>query len=875
MERDMEYFKPKELVTRIGHEQDLWPLALSSELFANGLDACEKAGQAPLIAVTLGEDCLTVCDNGSGIPEGTVNASINYAVRVSDNIHWVSPTRGQLGNALKCLYAASFVAGGCHGRVEFEARGKLHRIDVTLDEISEKPLLTATTQEGDFVKAGTLVRLYYPSAASHLMPPGGRHFYNAAEDEDDGTAFSQGIRTLPGLVRAFHAFNPHASFRLATPQREEVFAASNAGWAKWSPNKPTDANWYTLEQLRGLIAAFVKIEMEGGEGLSVREFVSKFHGMRGSAVQHQVVSAAGLERGTKLSDLVKGRTINTSAVKALLTAMQQATTFPVKAADLGEIGEGHLGRCLERHYGVVPESIRYKRVRGKEPGHPFVLEVGMGVRRNPVARCEVNVGVNWNPALRVPFGELTEMLGAARVDSFDPVVVLAHPALPRPPFADSGKCQLTLTPAVAAALEECVCKVAAAHTKAKDRADKKHRLRAEQVEKLQRGDDRCKRAELKAVSERYIPESYVKASGSEGYPAQARQIAYVNRELVLQAGVPKYFSTLQTFTQRILPNYMAANKTATAAWDVVFDARGHLQEPHTDTVVPLGTLEVRDYLNQWTGLELPPASTGISIKFLVPTSGPVNRFKYALFIEKEGFEPLLRAARIKERFDLPWWSTKGMSVTAARWLAEKLAERGVRILVLHDFDKSGFSICHKLSANTRRYQFRTTPQVTPLGLRLEDVLHWRLGGEPVQYDVTKDPKINLRICGATREEREYLVRRRTASGWEGQRCELNALTSPQFVSLLERKLVREGVAKVVPPEPVLVQAFHRAVALEHVRGIIDTALPQAEAAAQATPVPAHLSRQVKDRIKGTATPWDEAIAELARSAAQAHPLRPR
>ena len=61
-----------------------------------------------------------------------------------------------------------------------------------------------------------------------------------------------------------------------------------------------------------------------------------------------------------------------------------------------------------------------------------------------------------------------------------------------------------------------------------------------------------------------------------------------------------------------------------------------------------------------------------------------------LFVEKEGFKPLLRAARIAERFDCAPMSTKGMSVIAARELVEWLSAQGVRILVAHDFDRSGF-----------------------------------------------------------------------------------------------------------------------------------------------------------------------------------------
>ena len=69
-----------------------------------------------------------------------------------------------------------------------------------------------------------------------------------------------------------------------------------------------------------------------------------------------------------------------------------------------------------------------------------------------------------------------------------------------------------------------------------------------------------------------------------------------------------------------------------------------------------------------------------------PTSGPENRFDTILFVEKEGFEPLFRAAAIAQRFESGIMSTKGMSVTAARLLIDRLASQVQRILVLRDFD---------------------------------------------------------------------------------------------------------------------------------------------------------------------------------------------
>src|ERR671922_2897900 len=95
----------------------------------------------PHIEITLEPDRVSVRDYGPGLPVKTLQQSLNYLVRVSDKAHYVSPSRGQLGNALKCLWAAPYVAHGDHGYLEVVTHGMIHRIAVTLDRIAQRPHL--------------------------------------------------------------------------------------------------------------------------------------------------------------------------------------------------------------------------------------------------------------------------------------------------------------------------------------------------------------------------------------------------------------------------------------------------------------------------------------------------------------------------------------------------------------------------------------------------------------------------------------------------------------------------------------------------------------------------------------------------------------
>jgi DNA topoisomerase VI subunit B len=101
--RALEFFQDRELTRQMGFDRSQWPIAILKELIDNGLDAAEMAGVAPAIEVRLDEGALTVEDNGPGLKQSTLEGSLDYTVRVSDKSHYVSPSRGQLGNALKTL----------------------------------------------------------------------------------------------------------------------------------------------------------------------------------------------------------------------------------------------------------------------------------------------------------------------------------------------------------------------------------------------------------------------------------------------------------------------------------------------------------------------------------------------------------------------------------------------------------------------------------------------------------------------------------------------------------------------------------------------------------------------------------------------------
>ena len=215
---------------------------------------------------------------------------------------------------------------------------------------------------------------------------------------------------------------------------------------------------------------------------------------------------------------------------------------------------------------------------------------------------------------------------------------------------------------------------------------------------------------LTEAADRVMPECYMKVSDNNSLPAAARQIFYVARPLVQDlTEKPLVYSY---FSQTLLPTYMKEHPTETANWDIVYDDRGHFIEPHTGRIIGLGTLNVRDYLSHVRPLKLEEADFAPAS---IETYGPHGCFGALLYVEKEGFMPLFERVKLAQRYDIGIMSSKGMSVTAARQLAEGICSKhDIPLLVLHDFDRPGIIIKDTLENDTQRFSYGKAPKVIDL-----------------------------------------------------------------------------------------------------------------------------------------------------------------
>ena len=404
-------------------------------------------------------------------------------------------------------------------------------------------------------------------------------------------------------------------------------------------------------------------------------------------------------------------------------------------------------------------------------------------------------------------------------------------------------------------------KVTRDFTRAKMNAHRRREKRISQWQ-IERWESQETERQLKAAAYEVIPQAYKAVSDNGLLPANKRQIYYAVRPHVLEA-TGRTWKDSRSFSE-VLKDFVNDNPELTKDWDIVADARGHFTEPHMFNQIGIGTLEVRGYVNSWE--EKPDLA--IRISDVYPTRGPHNRFPSALFVEKEGFDSLLESARIAERYDLAIFSSKGQTNVATRQLAEALSMNGVTIFDLHDFDVAGLSIVHWLSHSNETYQFRHKPKVSDLGLRLADVKKLGLQPEEQVHRQRKDPTEKFWEWyddPVSDEEAKFLRGRYSYQkrGWVGQRVELNAMTSRQFIDCLEHKLRKAGVQKVVPEEETLAEAWQRAKSIIKAREIIK------QQEADHVAAPKDLEQKVRAMLKRhRELSWDQALAGIAQREAK-------
>jgi hypothetical protein len=197
--------------------------------------------------------------------------------------------------------------------------------------------------------------------------------------------------------------------------------------------------------MRRLMGAYIARDHDlGRDPRTVREFISEFRGLSGTAKQKIVLEEIGASRLSLPQFFGNGDRVNNGRLAKLLAAMQRHSK-PVKPRDLGFIGKEHLAARFEAA-GAALETFNYRRTVGEADGIPDVIETAFGYCPDGANERRIITGVNWSVAIGNPFrslgsyGEsLDTILSEQRSGRDEPIIFVLHLARPRIEYTDHGK----------------------------------------------------------------------------------------------------------------------------------------------------------------------------------------------------------------------------------------------------------------------------------------------------------------------------------------------------------------------------------------------------------------------------------------------------
>ena len=260
--------------------------------------------------------------------------------------------------------------------------------------------------------------------------------------------------------------------------------------------------------------------------------------------------------------------------------------------------------------------------------------------------------------------------------------------------------------------------------------------------------------------------------------------------------------------------------------------RGTLYIPHARASVALGSLAVEQYRH------------------------PAWTFNKVCYIEKEGFFDVLKHAEWPEKHDCALLTSQGQATGAARDLLDLLGEVGedIRFYCVHDADGYGTAIYEALVRETRARGARRV-EVVNLGLEPAEAVGMGLEVE----DLARGP-------GARRVAVASYVGPEWADWLQRHRIELNAMTTPEFVGWLDRKLEEHGQGRLVPPADVLGSRLEAEAEASVRARLTERVLAEADIEGQVAAEMHRLRRRLASRARGLGARVRRALAaEPARS----------
>jgi hypothetical protein len=292
------------------------------------------------------------------------------------------------------------------------------------------------------------------------------------------------------------------------------------------------------------------------------------------------------------------------------------------------------------------------------------------------------------------------------------------------------------------------------------------------TKKAQRATPSERKLSQKDVVLEHLDQAIEDVSGDGEFRFNQRQLFYYLRPIVLE-------ETGQTLKEgnfnAIITDYETDDEEIPGMYR---EPRGSIYHPHRHETIPLGTLTVENYERpEWT-------------------------YNKIVLIEKEGWSEALKEVQWPERHDCMLMSSKGFTTRAARDLVDKLAEHNepVDVFLIHDADAHGTEIYETFQEATKARGARLI-KVHNLGLE-----PWEAIAMGLEVEEIEQAKMRRAVA-------DYVLKRtdRAPDGTEWEewlqthRIELNAMTTPELITWLDRKMAEHSTGKLIPP-PAMIAA---------------------------------------------------------------------
>jgi len=276
MPKIKEYFTQKELSTLIGGDPDQWALIITKELIDNSLDEAEVMQEHPVVDIDIDTDgTLTIQDNGPGLPGYVVEGVLDYqGGRISNKNGKIAPTRGQLGNALKCLFGVPAVLNGST-YVEVESMGIHHDINIKFG-ISGIPEFQHV-QSGIKIQNGCFFKVH-------------KLFQSRLGEKDLDGETVDCIYEILDLVKLFAVINTHATFNFTNPFHPYIFNGpfkSN----HWTHDKKAVLQWFDKSQFK----EYMDLIHQSNGNIDLNNFLGLFRGLSRADKRKPIFESLELE----------------------------------------------------------------------------------------------------------------------------------------------------------------------------------------------------------------------------------------------------------------------------------------------------------------------------------------------------------------------------------------------------------------------------------------------------------------------------------------------------------------------------------------------------------------------------------------------------